>query len=138
MITANALREMSERRGEPGWIREARLESARRFHDLAAPTWGGGLSGLDFGDVVLDKVGLDGIDAVIGAHSDASGQATREEADAVARRIAESPGEHDSADAPLRPGAHGGSVNAYHFAEGKRPGPARIEGRVDELQGRPR
>ena len=86
MITANALREMSERRGEPGWMREARLESARRFHDLAAPTWGGGLSDLDFGDVVLDKVGLDGIDAVIGAHSDAAGQATREEADAVARR----------------------------------------------------
>ncbi len=87
MITANALREMSERRGEPGWMREARLESARRFHDLAAPTWGGGLSEIEFGDVLLDKIGLGGIDAVIGPHSDAAGQATREEADAVATAI---------------------------------------------------
>ncbi len=43
--------QISEMKGEPGWMRDFRLKSFEIFESKPMPTWGGDLSGMDFQDI---------------------------------------------------------------------------------------
>ncbi|MBI2942541.1 MAG: Fe-S cluster assembly protein SufB [Chloroflexi bacterium] len=43
--------QISEMKGEPGWMRDFRLKSLEHFLQRPMPTWGGDLSGIDFDNI---------------------------------------------------------------------------------------
>src|SRR5215218_7907855 len=42
---------ISERKGEPTWMRDFRLRALEIFYRKSLPTWGGDLSGINFDDI---------------------------------------------------------------------------------------
>lgn len=51
-LTIDIVKEISEVKNEPDWMREKRLESFRVFQSKPVPTWGPDLSRLNFNDIV--------------------------------------------------------------------------------------
>ena len=51
-LTIDIVKEISEVKGEPDWMREKRVESFRIFESKPVPTWGPDLSQLDFASIV--------------------------------------------------------------------------------------
>ena len=51
-LTIDIVKEISEVKGEPDWMREKRLESFRIFQKKPIPTWGADLSHLNFDEIV--------------------------------------------------------------------------------------
>jgi Fe-S cluster assembly protein SufB len=43
--------QISEMKGEPGWMRDFRLKSLEIFEEKPMPNWGGDMSGIDFQDI---------------------------------------------------------------------------------------
>jgi len=52
-ITPEIVREISEKKGEPEWMLEHRLECLRIFGELPMPTWGPSLHELDMSQIVM-------------------------------------------------------------------------------------
>ncbi len=50
-LSAEVVRDISRRKGEPEWMLEFRLKSLEHFLGRPVPTWGADLSGLDFDDM---------------------------------------------------------------------------------------
>jgi len=50
-LNADVVREISEMKGEPEWMREFRLKALEIFFQKPLPKWGGDLDGLDFQDI---------------------------------------------------------------------------------------
>ncbi|MBF0779576.1 MULTISPECIES: Fe-S cluster assembly protein SufB [unclassified Granulicatella] len=50
-LSADIVRDISSRKGEPEWMLEYRLKSLNTFYKLGLPTWGADLSELDFMDI---------------------------------------------------------------------------------------
>lgn len=51
-LTLDIVKEISDFKGEPDWMREHRLKSFKIFESKPVPTWGPDLSHLDFGAIV--------------------------------------------------------------------------------------
>ena len=61
-LTRKVVEAISERKGEPDWMREFRLRSLEVFQQKPMPLWGGDLSQLDFDDITyyvrpMDEMG---------------------------------------------------------------------------------
>ncbi len=50
-LTPSIVREISERKNEPGWMLDFRLQSLDTYHRMKNPDWGPGLSGLNMDDI---------------------------------------------------------------------------------------
>ena len=50
-LTPSIVREISERKNEPGWMLDFRLRSLDTYHRMKSPDWGPGLGGLDMDDI---------------------------------------------------------------------------------------
>ncbi len=50
-LNEDIVREMSWMKGEPEWMTQRRLKALRYFERRPMPTWGGDLSGIDFGNI---------------------------------------------------------------------------------------
>ncbi|MCX8194496.1 MAG: Fe-S cluster assembly protein SufB [Candidatus Micrarchaeota archaeon] len=51
-LTKSIVKEISDLKGEPDWMREFRIRSFEIFEKKPMPSWGPDLSGLDFGSIV--------------------------------------------------------------------------------------
>ncbi len=50
-LTPSIVREISERKNEPAWMLDFRLQSLDTYHRMKNPDWGPGLDGLDMDDI---------------------------------------------------------------------------------------
>ena len=50
-LDAELVRQISEMKGEPKWMLEARLKALAIFEKKPLPTWGGNVSDIDFQDI---------------------------------------------------------------------------------------
>ncbi|MEZ5941295.1 MAG: Fe-S cluster assembly protein SufB [Planctomycetaceae bacterium] len=50
-LDAEIVAQISEMKGEPGWMRDFRLKSYEIFLEKPMPNWGGDMSGIDFQDI---------------------------------------------------------------------------------------
>jgi Fe-S cluster assembly protein SufB len=50
-LSEQVVEEISERKGEPDWMRKFRLKSLRHFQQRPMPWWGADLSGIDFDNI---------------------------------------------------------------------------------------
>ncbi|MGB8346815.1 MAG: Fe-S cluster assembly protein SufB [Ktedonobacteraceae bacterium] len=50
-LDQQTVEQISEMKGEPGWMRDFRLKSLKHFMQRAMPTWGADLSGIKFDDI---------------------------------------------------------------------------------------
>ena len=50
-LTRETVEQISEMKGEPGWMRQFRLKSLEHFWKRPMPTWGADLSGIDFDNI---------------------------------------------------------------------------------------
>lgn len=50
-LTADVVKDISDRKGEPKWMFDIRLKALAHFLSRPIPTWGGNLSGIDFGRI---------------------------------------------------------------------------------------
>ncbi len=50
-LTRKVVEQISEMKGEPGWMRQFRLKSLDLFEKRPMPTWGADLSGIDFDNI---------------------------------------------------------------------------------------
>lgn len=50
-LKPSIVREISERKNEPGWMLDFRLRSLDTYHRMKSPDWGPGLGGLDMDDI---------------------------------------------------------------------------------------
>lgn len=51
-LTADVVKEISKRKGEPQWMLDFRLKALEIFYSMPMPMWGGDLSELDFNEIV--------------------------------------------------------------------------------------
>ncbi|MGV1029365.1 MAG: Fe-S cluster assembly protein SufB, partial [Dermatophilaceae bacterium] len=50
-LSEEVVRDISDRKGEPEWMRELRLKALRLFDRKPMPTWGSDLTGIDFQNI---------------------------------------------------------------------------------------
>jgi Fe-S cluster assembly protein SufB len=50
-LSEKVVREISEYKSEPGWMRDFRLKALHHFRERPTPTWGGNLGGIDWDDI---------------------------------------------------------------------------------------
>ncbi|NJO83059.1 MAG: Fe-S cluster assembly protein SufB, partial [Blastochloris sp.] len=50
-LNADIVRQISEMKGEPGWMTDFRLKAYEIFLSKPMPTWGADLSGIDYDDI---------------------------------------------------------------------------------------
>lgn len=51
-LTAEIVRQISDEKQDPEWMRDFRMKSLERYHSMAAPNWGPSLEGLDMNNIV--------------------------------------------------------------------------------------
>lgn len=51
-LTADIVRQISEEKNDPEWMREFRLQSLKKYNEMAMPNWGPSIQGLDMDNIV--------------------------------------------------------------------------------------